>query len=167
MHKQEKSLWPAMHPADYWSTFYSPESFSALEILSTHLPAKYTNTEATLQQATWSYNSNIWQIATMTLTCNKTAQQQRLAQNNKTPTEVQFPPLLLTTQNKLKGFEINTRHMTPAAPPPPPPPKKKSLNSDCIMNKGVIHNLMDFSMFQCFFGNSFKNTPYASPLNSH
>ena len=61
----------------------------------------------------------------MTLTCNKTAQQQRLAQNNKTPTEVQFPPLLLTTQNKLKGFEINTRHMTPAAPPPPPPQKKE------------------------------------------
>ena len=65
MHKHEKSLWPAVHPVDnYWSTFYSPESFSALQILSTYLPAKYTYTEATLQQATWSYNSNIWQIAT-------------------------------------------------------------------------------------------------------
>ena len=64
MHKHEKSLWLAVHPVDYCSTFYSPESFSALQIQSTHLPAKYTYTETTLQQATWSYNSNIWQIAT-------------------------------------------------------------------------------------------------------
>ena len=37
MHKHEKSLWLAVHPVDYWSTFYSPKSFSALEIENTCL----------------------------------------------------------------------------------------------------------------------------------